>query len=113
RRKEVTRGSAGALHGDQDGDGQDRPGLVSFPMITPNEQPWLRCIAEDPANRARWLIFADWLEESCDGRANLVRACNTGQEVLLLFITAGPCRRFCRVAESNDCWPYQIRGGEN
>src|SRR5437870_2674887 len=55
-------------------------------MITPDEHAWLTAIAREPADRVRWLIFADWLEERGDQRAEAVRACGSGVEFLAFFL---------------------------
>jgi uncharacterized protein (TIGR02996 family) len=38
-----------------------------------DETPFLRCIAAEPGNRDARLIYADWLEERGDARAELIR----------------------------------------
>src|SRR5436190_13556603 len=64
-----------------------------------DEQALLRSICAEPDDDAPRLVYADWLEERGDPRADYIRA-----ECLLAQHAAGPCMHTC-----GDCAQRRVR----
>ena len=53
-----------------------------------NDDAFLQAILANPDNEVRWLIYADWLAEQGDSRADVVRAHPEVRRVVAQLMTA-------------------------